>query len=159
MATEATPPVCSELAGESDADLLVYMAMAGDDPAVAREAWEELYRRHADYLFGVCLRAYGDLLGGQAGVCDLVADAFRRAYEHAESFDPAAIADPERQRLRVRGWLGRIAERLALTILRGRKRLPVRFLEEGQWQQVPERPPRGAAIRSASRASEPPSRA
>ena len=159
MASEATQPVRSELAGESDADLLVYMAMAEDDPGVAREAWDELYRRHADYLFGVCLRAYGDLLGGQAGVCDLVADAFRRAYEHAESFDAAGVGDPQRLRLRVRGWLGRIAERLALTILRGRKRLPMRFLEEASGSRFPSVLRKGAGIRSASSVSEPPSRA
>ena len=117
------------------------MATAGDDAPAARAAWEELYRRHVAYLHAVCLRAYGGLLGGPAGVCDLVADTFRRAYEHAEKFDPDGIDDPERLRLRVRGWLGRIAQRLVHSALRGRGRLPTRFLAQDQWQQVARRPP------------------
>ena len=116
------------LAGETD-----------DDPAVARAAWAELYQRHVTYLYGVCLRAYGPVLGGPAGAADLVADTFRRAYENAEKFDSNGIEDPQRLRLRLRGWLGRIAQRLAQTRLRGRARLPTQFLQQDHWQQVPHR--------------------
>jgi RNA polymerase sigma factor (sigma-70 family) len=123
-------------AGESDGDLLVYMTMAEEDPPTARAAWEEFYRRHAEYLYAVCVRAYGPLLGGQAGVCDLVADTFRRAYEKADKFDAQGISDPERLRRRTRAWLGRIAQRLAQTVLRGRHRMPTAFLEPEQWRQV-----------------------
>ena len=124
------------MADETDADLLVYMSMAGDEPAAARAAWEVLYVRHVDYLYGVCLRAYGPLLGGDAGVRDLVADTFKRAYEHAGQFDAAGITDEERHRLRVRAWLGRIAQRLLQTALRGRKKLPVRLLDQEHWGSV-----------------------
>jgi len=116
----------SDLTDEKDADLLTFMTMADEDPAVARAAWEAFYRRHAAYVYGVCVRAYAKILGGEAGVCDLVADTFKRAYEHAETFEAGGITDPERMRLRTRAWLGRIAERLAQTRLRGRKRLPMR---------------------------------
>jgi len=134
----------AELAGETDADLLVYMSMAGDDPAVARAAWDQLYRRHVGYLYGVCLRAYGPLLGGQAGACDLVADTFQRAYEHADTFDSNGIRDPRRLRLRVRAWLGRIAQRLLQTRLRGQRKLPTRFLQHEHWQEIAQPPsPRG----------------
>jgi RNA polymerase sigma factor (sigma-70 family) len=125
-----------ELQQETDADLLVYMTMAGDEPRTARAAWDELYRRHAEYLYAVCLRAYGPLLGGEPGACDLVAETFKRAYEHADTFDAAGIADADRLRRRARAWLGRIAQRLAQTALRGRGRLPARFLEQDQWQYV-----------------------
>ncbi|MDY7011939.1 MAG: sigma-70 family RNA polymerase sigma factor [Planctomycetota bacterium] len=126
-----------ELANESDADLLVYMAMADDDPACARAAWEVFYRRHAEYLYRVCLRAYGGILGGEAGVADVVAEAFRAAYENAHMFEPAGIADADRLRLRARAWLGWIARRIVQDILRGRGRLPTRELEPDRWQQVP----------------------
>ena len=76
----------SAYSGETDADLLVYMSMGKDDLAASKSAWEEFYSRHARYLYAVSLRAYGALLGGEAGVCDLVADTFRRAYEHAGHF-------------------------------------------------------------------------
>jgi len=137
--------VQGEAAGESDADLLVYMTLADDDPPAARAAWEAFYRRHVEYVYGVCVRAYGKILGGEAGVCDLVADTFKRAYEHAETFEAGGITDPERMRLRTRAWLGRIAERLVQTRLRGRKRLPTRTLELGLWQEIGERPIRTQA--------------
>ena len=121
------------LAGESDEDLLVYMTLARDDPAVAAAAWEEFYRRHVEYLYGIAVRAYAKLLGGEAGVCDVVADTFKRAYEHADTFTTGGITDAERMRLRTRAWLGRIAERLVQTRLRGWKKLPTRTLELGHW--------------------------
>ncbi|MHC4717688.1 MAG: RNA polymerase sigma factor [Planctomycetota bacterium] len=130
---------------DSDADLLAYMAMAGDDPAGARAAWEAFYRRHAEYLHAVCLRAYGPLLGGDAGAADLVADTFQRAYQRAGTFDSAGIDDAERLRLRARAWLGRIAQRLAQTALRGRGRMPTRFLDQDAWQQVAREPARAGA--------------
>lgn len=137
-----------ELADDSDADLLVYMAMTDDDPACARMAWEVFYRRHVEYLYRVCLRAYGCLLGGEAGVADLVAEAFRAAYENAHKFDPAEITDLDRLRLRARAWLGWIARRLVQDILRGRGRLPTRSLELDHWQQMPE-PDRSESCTSA----------
>ena len=106
----------------------------------ARAAWEAFYRRHAQYLHAVCLRAYGPLLGGDAGAADLVADTFQRAYQRAVSFDASGIDDPERLRLRTRAWLGRIAQRLAQTALRSRGRMPTRFLDQDAWQQVARRP-------------------
>lgn len=128
--------------GDSDADLLAYMAMADDDAAGAQAAWEAFYRRHAQYLYAVCLRAYGPLLGGDAGAADLVAETFQRAYERAATFDPAGIDDAKRLRLRARAWLGRIAQRLAQTALRSRGRMPTRFLDQDAWQQVAREPVR-----------------
>ena len=133
----------SDLADETDADLLVLMTLAGDDPAGARVAWEAFYRRHVAYLYGVTMRAYGKVLGGEAGVSDVVAETFKRAYEHAETFDAGGVEDAERMRLRTRAWLGRIAERLVLTRLRGKRRLPTQRLELGRWQEVGDRPARG----------------
>ena len=126
-----------DLTDETDADLLAYMAMADDQPAYARAAWEAFYRRHVEYLYRTSLRAYGALLGGEAGVADLVADVFRTAYEHAHKFDPAGIGAAERLRLRARAWLGWIARRMVQDLLRGRGRLPTRTLAWEQWCQVP----------------------
>lgn len=128
----------SGFADETCADLLLYMSMSADDAGAARAAWEEFYRRHVEYLYYVCLRAYGPLLGGPAGASDLVAETFRRAYEHADKFDGGGLTG-EVLRRRVRAWLGRIAQRLAQTALRGRGKLPMRFLEHQAWQQVAER--------------------
>ncbi len=138
-----------ELDDHDDSDLLACMAMADDDPALARTAWEAYFRRNVEYLYRVCLRAYGGILGGEAGVADLVAEVFRAAYEDADKFDPAGITDPDRLRLRARAWLGWIARRLVQDTLRGRSRLPTRNVELGHWQQTPavERPRAGASAR------------
>ena len=133
---DQTQGVYAELAGESDVDLLVYMTMADDDPRAAQGAWEAFYHRHVRYLYAVCMRAYARLLGGQPGVCDLVAEVFQRAYEHADKFDPAGITDPQRQRQRVRAWLGWIARASAQNAWRGQRRLPTQFLDHDQWQHV-----------------------
>jgi len=126
----------AELAGETDADLLVYMTMGRDDPAAASAAWEAFYRRHVRYLYAVCLRAYGGMLGGPDAAGDLVAETFRRAYEHAGTFDAGGIADADRLRRRVRAWLGRIAQRLFQSALRGGRRLPTVRLAQEKWQDV-----------------------
>lgn len=129
------------MAGEGDADLLGYMSMDKDDPASARDAWAEFYRRHAEFLYAVCFRAYGALLGGEAGVCDLVAETFKRVYEHAARFDAAGLIEAEALRRRTRAWLGRVAQRLVQDALRGRRRLPAKELSAEAWQNVPP-PPR-----------------
>jgi len=129
------------MADEADADLLAYMAMAEGDPLCARAAWEAFYLRHVEYIYAVCLRAYGPILGGQSGAADLAAETFKRAYEHAGTFDAGVAAGAEQQRLRTRAWLGRIARRLAQDILRGRGRLAVRSLEADQWRQIAAQPP------------------
>ncbi|MHC4563817.1 MAG: RNA polymerase sigma factor [Planctomycetota bacterium] len=143
-------------ADQTDADLMVAMAFAADDPPAAQAAWEEFYRRHVDYLYAVCLRAYGPLLGGPAGVADLVADTFRRAYQRAEGFHDGGVTDPDRLRLRTRAWLGRIAQRLAQTTLRGRSRRKETLIDLDHWQQVAKPadvadvdPERIAAVRAA----------
>jgi RNA polymerase sigma factor (sigma-70 family) len=145
MQGERTPVDARGLADESDADLMVYMTMAGEAPETARAAWEVFYRRHAEYLYAVSMRAYWELLGGEAGVCDLVADTFKRAYENAERFDADGVVDPERLRLRVRAWLGRIAQRLVQDRLRQHYRAPTRFLAPDEWQQMAEPAARACA--------------
>ena len=127
-------------AGETDADLLVYMAMASDDPPVAREAWDVFYRRHVGYLYAVCRRSYARWLGGEAGVGDLVADTFKRAFEHAGTFDAEGVTDADRLRRRVRAWLGRIAQRLMQTALREAGRLPLRYAEPENWAELAPEP-------------------
>ena len=143
MSPDPSQAASAQTPAETDADLLVYMTLSADDPAGAAAAWEEFYRRHVGYLHAVCLRAFGDLLGGPSAVGDLVADTFKRVYENADKFDPAGITDPQRLRLRVRAWLGRIAQRLAWTALRGRRQLPTRLLGQDHWQQIA-RPPAAA---------------
>lgn len=123
---------------ENDAELLLFMSMENDDPAAAREAWAEFYERHAEYLQAVCWRAYADFLNGEAGVGDLVAETFRRAFERAATFSCEESADPDAIRRRVRAWLARIAERLCKDMLRRRGRLGLFPLDQDALEQIPE---------------------
>ena len=127
-------------ASETDVDLMGYMSMNAEDPSTARDAWAEFYKRHVDYLYGVCYRAYEQILGGDSGVGDIVSETFHRAFRKAELFDANGIVDPDRLRRRTRAWLGRIAQRLVLDTLRGAKRLPTCQFETETWQNIPEQP-------------------
>jgi RNA polymerase sigma factor (sigma-70 family) len=128
------PGAPAHVQDESDTDLLLLMSMRREDPAAARGAWEEFYLRHGRYLKAVCLRAFGSLLRGE--VDDLVAETFRRAYKHSESFQDGGVTDPDRLRRRTRAWLGRIAQRLMQDQLRGRSLLPTALLDQDHWQNI-----------------------
>ncbi len=141
MESQDAPDAGCELADTDDADLLLYMRMADEGADSARAAWEVFYRRHVEYLYYVCMRAYGAMLGGEPGAADLVGEVFRTAYENAHKFDAAGIENPERLRWRARAWLGWIARRIVQDILRARKRVPTRSLELDHWSQVPQRDP------------------
>jgi len=125
-----------DFSAENDAELLVFMSVSDDDPSAAREAWAELYERHAEFLHGICWHAYSDLLHGDVSVGDLVAETFRRAFGKAGSFSCDDTEDTDLIRRRVRAWLGRIAQRLLQDILRGRSRLNVVHLEPEAWERV-----------------------
>jgi RNA polymerase sigma factor (sigma-70 family) len=124
-----TPP-------ESDADLLCYMSMRDADATGARAAWQEFYSRHATYMYRVC-SGFGALLGGEAGVLDLIQDTFCRAFERAGQFDPAGVADPVQLRRRARAWLGRIANNLVLTKLRADRKSSVLLVEPEAFNDLP----------------------
>jgi RNA polymerase sigma factor (sigma-70 family) len=124
---------------ETDADLLLYMALREDDALLARKAWETFYLRHVEYLYGAC-RSNARLLGGEQGVADLVQDTFRRAFEMAHTFAAAdGMKDPDDLRLWTRAWLGAIAASLVKSILRNGHRLPTASLDQDHWQDIAER--------------------
>lgn len=132
-------PAANGFVDETDADLMIYMSMAEEDPAAAEEAWGEFYRRHVDYLYGVCHWAYDEIIGGETGVGDIVMETFQRAFRSAYLFDPGGIDDLERARRRTRAWLGRIAQRLVQDTLRRRRRMEMVHFEPKLWQQIPEK--------------------
>jgi len=114
-----------------------YMSMRDEDPATARDAWAEFYRRHAEYLYDVCYRAYSHILIGDAGVADIVSETFCRAYRNAKLYHAAGIHDSDRIRRRTRAWLGRIAQRLVLDMLRGAQRMPTYRFNADEWESIP----------------------
>lgn len=88
-----------------DATLLAHVA-AGD-----REAWETLVHRHGDAAFGV-LRT---MLRGEQDVEDALQDTFIRIRRYAGSYRTT------RHGQNARGWVVRVAGRVALTMMRKQK--------------------------------------
>ena len=137
-----------DLRHENDEDLLIYMSMRADDPAVARAAWAEFFRRHAKYLYRRCRRFTKNVLD-EAGTNDLVQETLIRAYDRAGTFNGAGIKDTQRLERRTRAWLGRIALNIFRDILRdreGRREVP---LDEND--PAPEPEPRQTSLTSARR--------
>ena len=99
--------MCINSITESDEQLILQMA-ARDEAALA-----ELYRRYAPYLAALSRRMLGD--SGDVQGC--VQDAFVRAWEAAERFDPA--------RASAKTWLVTIGHRIAINKLRGRRPTPL----------------------------------
>jgi len=99
--------VCINSLTESDEQLILQMA-ARDEAALA-----ELYRRYGPYLAALSRRMLGD--AGDVQGC--VQDAFFRAWEAAERFDPA--------RASAKTWLVTIGHRVAINKLRGRRPNPL----------------------------------
>ncbi len=64
MEAVSAPVLDSPFRSDTDAELLYYMSLRDEDPAAAEGAWAEFYRRHVQYLYGVCYKAYGDLVWG-----------------------------------------------------------------------------------------------
>lgn len=113
MPVPPTPP--------SDVELFDRVAQS-DSPARSRAAKQELYERHAAFLFAVLTRRAHRLLS----LCswtpeDLLQETFTRAFERAATFRGEAGLDEVSQRQRTRAWLGRIAERLLADSLRASK--------------------------------------
>jgi RNA polymerase sigma-70 factor (ECF subfamily) len=98
--------------GPTDADV-VRRAAGGD-----RRAFEMLYRRHADRVFGAVLRLAGY---DHARAEDLVQESFIRAWQKLDSF---------RHESSFGTWIYRLAVNTALMSIRARNADPVSILDE-----------------------------
>lgn len=114
-----SPPGHPDLSKEPDPDLLVIASLRGDESLDeesrlhAREAFVELYRRHAEPLFYL-LKDSGEgqlvkKFRGESGLHALVDDTFLRACERAGTYDP--------EKSEVRTWLVQIARNRAKDVV------------------------------------------
>ena len=127
----ATAQPAQALSHCSEADLLGLMSMQRIEPESARDAWEELYSRHARYVYAVVRRTLGKEARDEDLVYDLVSDTFRtlldwtvrneRAGDVAERFERH---DPDASRRRVLGFAAVVARRLALRSLAAHAHAP-----------------------------------
>ncbi len=123
----------------SDADLAL-LARQG-----VAEAYGELVRRYQTSVFNVCYR----LLAERAESEDLAQEAFLRAHERLESYDPGRPFGP---------WIRRVAANLCLNRLQRRRPSAVPLDEEGDLplaepgagpEQAREEQERAEALRTA----------
>lgn len=111
MQTEAKLQPVSNFGDEEDYDLVGYMALRADDSVGAELAWQEFYRRHFPYLFGVVGKGYLSVLDEMC-LEELSTEAIIRAFDNAHYFNPHLDANPNHQTAHVRAWLGEIATNL-----------------------------------------------
>lgn len=115
---QAQPP---DFSNHTDADLFEGMARAGACATTAHACFAEFHRRHASYLYAVCVRRY------RHEAEEIVAETLRRVYASAAQFDRTALTDtssPDAARHLVRAWVGRIVRWVAADHFADRNRFP-----------------------------------
>lgn len=106
----------ARFAGDTDEDLLAYMAMKGDPSC--RAAAGAFYKRHNEFVGAVLKKqGAGRLVGGDEGLVDVVQNTFWAAYQKADTYSPCGSADPGRQRRACRAWLIGIARNMIREML------------------------------------------
>ena len=122
-----------DLSGLTDEDLFVLMAQRAA-VQLSRQAFEELYRRHAAYLYGALKWVAPAIAYGKE---DLLQDTFVRAFERAANFKPSGL-DVAAARRRARAYLARIADRLVKENLPRDREGFVRLVHLTQecWQEI-----------------------
>ena len=112
-------PVAAAQTAESGIDAaLVEEALGG-----RLEAFNELVRRHQDYMFSLVFRLVPD----RDQAADAVQEAFFNAYKHLSSYRGGSV----------KSWLGRIAINAAMDIGRAQRRRPSQpypEFEDDSWQ-------------------------
>lgn len=122
--TEAKLQPVSNFGDEEDYDLIGYMALRVDDEVGAGLAWEEFYRRHFPYLFGIFSREFSKVF---VDLEDLATETLIRAFDKADSFEPIPEATRNIQSKHVRAWLGRIMTNLLNSKLGKYKGLSIEY--------------------------------
>ena len=114
-------PRTSDLAGTHDVDDVVRRAQQGDV-----EAFEQLYRLHFGAVYALCRRMVGDEQQSR----DLVQDVFVRTWQRLPTF---------RGQSALGTWIHRLAVNVVLEQLRSAKRETLRFIDDDDNDNLPDR--------------------
>ncbi len=117
----AAPPAAAAAARVGDATgkaVAVAAAEAAAADAARAARFEQLYRDHADRVYGLCLRMSGD----PAAATELAQDAFVRAWQQLDRLAPGTDAG---------AWLWRLATNVVLNARRGERRRLARVAPVG----------------------------
>jgi RNA polymerase sigma factor (sigma-70 family) len=122
-------------AEDTDEELILYMADQEKNPAEARGAWEEFYRRHARYVLGICRQVCNGMLDHDK-INGIMVDTFQKAYLSANTYKLSSQQSADKIRRRVRAWLGVIAKHATIDVLRGQRDSVALQLEPEDWKQI-----------------------
>ncbi len=107
--------------GKTDFDLL--LEMAAGDSAERNAAFNEFFLRHRQYLYGICVNCARSS-SGAIDPDDLYSATLQRAFVKAHTFQTQGVSEPEILILKVRAWLGVLAQRILIDWLRADHLLP-----------------------------------
>lgn len=124
---------------ETDEDLLIYISMKKEDPVSANIAFNELYYRHAKYLYNILIKQEPSLLRS-GEINDLLQDTFLRVYEKAGTFKSTGVKSHKEAEAIVRAWMGRIAINIFLERCRQKKKNKQEYPDNIEWEDIPSRP-------------------
>jgi RNA polymerase sigma factor (sigma-70 family) len=143
-------PTLSTYSTLNDAQLLA--CVTSEDTSVVRGAQAEFYERHVRYLYGA-LRKQRPCLYALSGMSveDLVQETFRRTFEKAATFVAEPLLEPERASRRTRAWMGRIAHRLLVDAIEGRREVAASPYVEQVVSQEPDEVPASTPLLRAVR--------
>lgn len=100
----------------NDEKLLSSMAEGNADER--QHAFDVFYRRHASYLYGICFNVANRYKFGFFGEDDLFQETMLKARDHAKTFVKGNGPNAGSVEDQVDAWLGKIAKRVALDLIR-----------------------------------------
>lgn len=107
-------------AEDTDEELILYMSDKDKNPVEARGALEEFYRRHANYVLGICQQACKGMLDDDL-INGIMVDTFQKVYLSANTYELSSQQPDDKIRRCVRAWLGVIAKHATIDVLHGQR--------------------------------------
>ena len=124
-----------QLTQATEAELMGLMSAQRAAPGLARDAWAEMYRRHARYVTVVIARAFGDRARYTDVTSDIVTETFRTVFDWAGRQSRGEVLtsrfsapDPDAVRRKVLGFHAVVAKRLATRRFANEVRRQLEFL-------------------------------
>lgn len=102
--------------GEADDKLIECMAKGANEER--RLAFDVFYRRHAEYLYGICYNLVNRYKFGFFSEEDVFQATMMKARDHADTFKLDGTKDPQELEDAVDAWLGGIATHVVFDFFR-----------------------------------------
>ncbi len=111
-------PVATASRWDAEPDATLVDRMTRGTPDERAQAFDAFYRRHAEYLFGICFNLANRYKFGFFSEDDIFQATMLRARDHAHTFDAAHVTDASALEDAVDLWLSGIAKSVVADQLR-----------------------------------------